>query len=39
MEGTQAGAVQEELQPVGKTHVGAVHGGLPPVGGISSSFH
>jgi len=28
VEGTQAGAVCEELQPVGRTHVREVHGGL-----------
>ena len=32
-EGTLAGAVCEELQPMGRTHVGEVHGGLSPVGG------
>jgi len=33
VEGTHAEAVCEELQPVGKIHVGEVHGGLSPVGG------
>ena len=33
MERTHAGAVCEELQPVGMTHVGEVHEGLYPVGG------
>ena len=33
--GTQAGAVCEELQPVGRTHVGEVRGELSPVGGTS----
>ena len=28
VEGTHAGAVCEELQPVGRTHVGEVHGGV-----------
>ena len=30
--GTHAGAVGEELQPVGRTNVGEVRGGLTPVG-------
>ena len=33
MEGTHAGAVCEELQPVGRTHVGEVCGGLSAMGG------
>ena len=33
MERTHAGAVLEELQPVGGTHAGAVCKGLYPVGG------
>ena len=33
MEGTHAGAIQEELQPVGRTHVGEVCGELSPVRG------
>ncbi|GAB0179988.1 hypothetical protein GRJ2_000464100 [Grus japonensis] len=33
VEGTPAGAVDAELQPVGRTHVGEAHGGLSPVGG------
>ena len=33
VEGTHAGAVCEELQLIGRTHVGEVHGGLSPVGG------
>ncbi|GAB0187278.1 hypothetical protein GRJ2_001193100 [Grus japonensis] len=32
MEETHAGAVHEELQPVGRTHI-EVHGGLSPMGG------
>ncbi|GAB0179878.1 hypothetical protein GRJ2_000453100 [Grus japonensis] len=31
--GTHARAVHEELQPMGRTHVGEVHGGLTPVVG------
>ena len=31
--GTHAGAVHEELQPVGRTHIGEVREGLSPVGG------
>ena len=34
VEGTHAGAVHEELQPMGRTYVGEVLGGLSPVGGI-----
>ncbi|KAK4810846.1 hypothetical protein QYF61_008818 [Mycteria americana] len=30
MERTHTGAVREELQPMGRTHVGEVHGGLSP---------
>ncbi|GAB0181827.1 zinc finger and BTB domain-containing protein 5 [Grus japonensis] len=33
MEGTHTGAVHEELQPMGRTDVGEVHGGLSPVEG------
>jgi len=33
VERTCAGAVFEELQPMGRTHVGEVHGGLSPVKG------
>ena len=33
VERTHAGAVCEDLQSVGRTHVGEIHGGLPPVGG------
>jgi len=32
MEGTYAGAVCEELQPLGRIHFGEAHGRLPPVG-------
>ena len=35
MEGTHAGAVREELQPVGRTHVGVVRRELSPVRGTS----
>ena len=35
MEGTHAGAVREELQPVGRTHGGEVCGELSPVRGTS----
>ena len=31
MEGTHAGAVCEELHPVGRTHVAEVHRGLSPM--------
>ena len=31
MEGTHAEAVCEELQPMGRTHAGEVHGGLDPM--------
>lgn len=31
-EGTHAGAVREELQPVGRTHIGEVCEGLSPMG-------
>ncbi|GAB0190583.1 hypothetical protein GRJ2_001523600 [Grus japonensis] len=31
--GTHVGAVREELQPMGRTHIGEVHGGLSPVRG------
>jgi len=33
LRGTHAGAVSEEMQPVGRTHSGEVHGGLYPMGG------
>jgi len=33
MERTHAGAVLEELQPVGRTHLGKVNEGLYPTGG------
>jgi len=33
MEGTHAGAVCEELQPLGRTHVGEVCGELSPMRG------
>lgn len=33
MEGTHAGAVHEELQSVGRTCIGKVHGGLSPTEG------
>ena len=33
VEGTHAGAVCEQLQPMGRTHVGEVCGGLSPMGG------
>ncbi|GAB0183427.1 hypothetical protein GRJ2_000808000 [Grus japonensis] len=33
VEGTHAGAVHEELQPMGRTHVGEVCGGLSAMGG------
>jgi len=33
MKSTDTGAVCEELQPMGRTHVGEVHGGLSPMGG------
>lgn len=33
LEETDAGAVHKELYPTGRTHVGAVHGGLSSVGG------
>ena len=33
VEGTHPGTVCEELQPVGRTHVGEVHGGLSAVEG------
>jgi len=32
-EGTYAELVCEELQPVGRTHIGEVHGGLSTVSG------
>ena len=35
MKGTRAGAVREELEPVGRTHVGEVHEGLYPMGGTT----
>lgn len=31
-EGTQDGTVGQELQPMGSTHIGEVHGGLSPMG-------
>jgi len=33
MEGTHTGAVREELQPVGRTYFGSVHGQQSPMGG------
>jgi len=33
LRGTHTGAVCEELQPMGRTNFGEVHGGLFPVGG------
>jgi len=36
MEGTNTGAVCEELQPVGRTHRGEVCGELSPMRGTSS---
>jgi len=36
MEGTHAGAVREELQPMGRTHVGEVFGELSPMKGTFS---
>jgi len=35
VEGTHAGAVHEELQPMGRTHIGEVCGELSPVRGTS----
>jgi len=35
MEGTHTGAVREELQPVGRTHISEVHGRLSPMRGSS----
>ena len=35
MERIHAGAVREELQPVGSTHTGEVHGELFPMGGTT----
>jgi len=35
VEGTHAGAIREELQPIGRTHVGEVHGGLSSMGGTA----
>jgi len=33
VERIKPGAVCEELQPMGRTHFGEVHGGLSPMGG------
>ncbi|GAB0180894.1 AN1-type zinc finger protein 5-like [Grus japonensis] len=38
VEGTHAGAVGEELQPEGRTHVAEVRGGLSPMGGTPCCF-